>query len=571
MNPTTRCPFRRGSRCALAVSILLLGALGSTSIQPAIAADDFGLAEVDFYSDAGGGAQQGPFQGTYDIGPLLGADRFYSAGYNGASTVIANIEAGYIWNEHEALSHVQLMPNSFGAAGEIDRHATAVGLILGGRSGGASPGPYQIGMAPGAQLFSGGIATSWPSSSLYPRFTTAFYLNTGISTFGPFHAAFVDGLAVTGGTRTADVVNVSWQWVDDFSGHTASDAVAGTLDAMVYENPRTLLVMAAGNTPVTATNPNGGMGPNRVPSPGSAFNGLTVAALAPNGGAFNVASSFSNGGPNDYYDPVNGSVSEAHAVVDLAAPGEGIATAYYGGQMGGNGTNVYGPANGPDGGPDWYLRSVAGTSFATPTVSGGAALLYDAAYDVLGGSPQARDTRVIKAVLMNSADKTLGWDNGQVAHPNGNGGVLTTQSLDDRVGTGRMNLSKAFDQYLSGTTDVAGTASGLIGTVENAGWDYGLAADGATNDYLFDRPLLGGSTFTATLDWFRQRQTYGLSSSEDISFDNLDLELWSAAAGSPLGPHFRIEKRLQQRRAFQLRDSDHRRVHAESAADGRDF
>src|SRR4029078_6585924 len=123
-------------------------------------------------------------------------------------------------------------------------------------------------------------------------------------------------------------------------------------------------------------------------------------------------------------------------------------------------------------------RSINGTSFAAPSVTGGAALLYDAAYSLLGATPNARDTRVMKAVLMNSADKTLGWNNGQVAHPNGNGGVLTTQSLDSRLGTGRMNLNRAFDQLLSGTTDVAGAAAGVVGTVENIGWDFGQVIDG---------------------------------------------------------------------------------------------
>ena len=108
-----------------------------------------------------------------------------------------------------------------------------------------------------------------------------------------------------------------------------------------------------------------------------------------------------------------------------------------------------GPANGPTGGPDWYTRNISGTSFASPTVAGGAALLYDAAYDMLAATPDARDARVMKAVLMNSADKTLDWDNGQAAHSNGNGGVMTMRGLDNDAGAGRMNLDRAFDQLLA--------------------------------------------------------------------------------------------------------------------------
>ena len=137
----------------------------------------------------------------------------------------------------------------------------------------------------------------------------------------------------------------------------------------INENPRTLFTVAAGNTVPS------GVGPNSVPAPASAYNNFTVAAVGPNGGAYDLPSYFTNGGPNDYYDPVNGTVSAVRQVVDIAAPGENFSTAYYGGQTGGNGPAVFGPANGPAGGPNWYSRNVNGTSFAAPTVAGGAALL----------------------------------------------------------------------------------------------------------------------------------------------------------------------------------------------------
>jgi hypothetical protein len=303
--------------------------------------------------------------------------------------------------------------------------------------------------------------------------------------------------------------------------------LSGTLDALINENPRTLLTLAAGNTLPS------GEGPNRVPSPATGYNNLSVAALAPNGGAFDVPSVFSNGGPNDYSDPTvpGGVVPVARQVVDIAAPGESFSTAYYGGETGGNGPGVFGPPNGPAGGPDWYTRNVSGTSFSSPTVAGGAALLYDAAYAQLGSTPDARDVRVMKAVLMNAADKTTGWDNGQVAHPNGNGGVLTTQGLDNRVGTGRLNLDRAFEQLLWGTTDVAGTGQGNLGVVNRTGWDFGLVAEGTDNDYLIGEVLPTGSKLNATLDWFRDRNTLGLTNFTDASYDNLDLELWEAIGG----------------------------------------
>src|SRR5262249_36483918 len=139
-----------------------------------------------------------------------------------------------------------------------------------------------------------------------------------------------------------------------------------------------------------------------------------------------------------------------------------------------------------------------------------------------------------KAVLMNSADKTIGWDNGQTAHPNGNGGVLTTQGLDNRVGTGRMNLNSGYDQFLTGTTDVLGVSGGNLGLVQNIGWDFGEVESTTTNDYYIDAPLMGGTTFTATLTWFRDRRISDSNTVFDDSYDDLNLELWSVVDGAPL-------------------------------------
>jgi hypothetical protein len=498
--------------------VLLLAVLLVPLALPAQATAEDDTATAGLYLLSGTGHQQGSFTGSTNLNSFLGADRFYNAGFTGSAAVIANIEAGHIWTGHETLSHTGLIPTS-GAAGEFDRHATWVGSVLGGRQGGKNPGVYQQGMAPDAQLVSGAIATSWPTTG-FPRFTANFHVNfSSISTYGPYRAAFITGVTGPGGTRTADVINSSYIGTQSSAG---VDRLAGTLDALVNENPRTLLTVAAGNLLTF------------VPSPGSAYNNMAVAALSPNGGLYDVVSSFSNGGPSDYSDPSGAFASQARQVIDIAAPGENFAVAYYGGQSGGNGPNVSGPANGPAGGPDWYTRNISGTSFASPTVGGGAALLYDAAYDLLATTPDARDARVMKAVLMNSADKTLDWDNGQLLHSNGNGGVMTTRGLDSGVGAGRLNLDRAFDQLLGGTTDVVGLPHGLLGVVNPSGWDFGEVIEGLTNDYLIGGVLEAGATFTSTLTWFRDRTVMDITNFRDASYDNLDLELWSVLGGSPL-------------------------------------
>ncbi len=465
----------------------------------------------------------GPVAGT-DINSLLGAGMFYGQGYTGTNTVIANIEEGHIWNGHETLTHVLQIPHHPAALNEIDRHATYVGMILGGRRGGAHPGSYQEGLAPDAQLYSGAIATQWSGE----RYATAFSELNNAVTFDQYRRAFSTGVSTSG--RTADVINSSW---GSGAAPGGSDTLAIGLDGFANTNSHTLFVVSAGNY---------GPGPNTVFSPASAYNGLSVAALGPSP-PYNRPAFFSSGGPNDYADPIHGTVSNARQVVDIAAPGQNLASAYYGGESGGNGTTdnpavigpgPTGPPDGPLGGPNFYTRGgLFGTSFAAPTVAGGAALLYDASYSVLSTSVEARDARVMKSVLMNSADKTAGWDNAQIAHPNGNGGVLTTQGLDNRVGTGRMNLAAAYRQFLTGTTDVPGVSGGNLGLVKDVGWDFGKVASPATNDYFFDLPLMGGSTFTATLTWFRDRRIDPANNVYDDSYDDLNLELWSVVDGNP--------------------------------------
>jgi hypothetical protein len=467
---------------------------------------------------------KGPIIGGTNVNTLIGADAFYSHGYTGASAVIANVEGGHIWSEHETLTHTQQIQNHPQALNEFDRHATWVGMALAGRQGGANPGAYQEGLAPGAQLFSGNIISEW--SGIRGTYSYGSVLDSVL--YDQYRRAISTGVDESG--RTADVVNSSWGGV---IGSNGSDSWSIALDGLVNANPRTLFTVSAGND---------GPGPEKIRRPAAAFNNMAVAALGANP-PYDRPAIFSSGGPNDYSDPVNGTKNAARQVIDIAAPGENLSGAYYGGETGTNGTtdNPAVSGTGPTGlpfgtlgGPDFYTRGqLGGTSLAAPTVAGGAALLYDAAYDVFSDNGDARDARVMKAVLMNSADKTVGWNNGQVPHPNRSGGVFTTQGLDNRVGTGRMNLDAAYDQFLSGTTDIAGTDGGNLGVVDEIGWDFGQVVSGTTNDYYFDSPLEAGTGLTATLTWFRDRRINSSNTVFDDSYDDLNLELWRLDDGIP--------------------------------------
>jgi hypothetical protein len=509
-------------------ALLVVGLLASQASaqipgsSPAVIPYDpngYGEARAGYVS-GNSGTVTGPFSGT-NINTAVGAGTFYANGYTGTHVAIANIEAGYVWSGHEALSTtIQITPHS-ASINEVDRHATWVGMILAGRQAGGNPGSYQQGMAPGAQLYSGALAAQWNGSRFSLNFS--YFFST---MFDQYRRGFSTGM--DSGGRTADVINSSYGG-GDVTG-TGTPALA--LDGFANANPRTLLVVSAGNS---------GPGPNQVFSPASGYNNIAVAALGPDS-AYNTPSSFSSGGPNNYSDPVNGTITNARQVVDIAAPGQQQSSAYYGGTTGGNGTTdnpsvvgtgPTGGASGIAGGSNYYSRGIAGTSFAAPTVAGGAALLDDVAYTQFAANADARDGRVIKAVLMNTADKTVGWNNGQVPHPNGFGGVQTAQGLDNRVGTGAMNLDHAYYEYLSGTTDVPGLGTGNLGLVHHLGWDFGQVTSALTNDYFFDTPLLGGSMFSATLTWFRDRSVSANNTVSDLSYDDLDLELWSVLGGVP--------------------------------------
>jgi hypothetical protein len=236
------------------------------------------------------------------------------------------------------------------------------------------------------------------------------------------------------------------------------------------------------------------------------------------GDSYNTIANYSSRGPQDYYDPVTRTtIPGVRAVVDIVAPGDSMQSAYYGGATGGN---TWGA---PVSGSNLYTTYVAGTSASAPIVAGGATLL-DSASHVMGLGDNSRDGRVIKAVLMNSADKIAGWNNGQSLI---NNVVTTTQSLDWNLGAGRMDLNTAYDQYLSGTEDVSGLAGGSIGKI---GWDYGqLNSVGNHNDYVFNTDLLGGTMLDVTLTWYRHTafNTYTYASGE-LSLANFDLEVWDS-------------------------------------------
>jgi len=460
----------------------------------------------------------GAFQSLTFVNDLVGWRDYFSAGYQGASTVIANVEAGLTWYGHEAFRRptnattgLTTFTNA-NSLNELDYHATMVGHVLAG-SGyvtGTSPPQYSLvglGMASQAALISAGVATDFSASSV-GSFATSY-----ASVITPYEAFF------TGvGAARADVINSSYGGSDP----AADSYEALALDGLSALNSLVAFVCSAGNS-YTAP----------VSWPASGFNNIAVGSLG--GNNFLVSSDFSSRGLVDFYNPVTQTVvSNARVAVDIAAPGEYMALAAYLGDSGGLGASTN-PAiraliqqPSPTG---QYFLNMDGTSFASPMVAGGIALLKDVAkthpFLNLTAETNALDTRVVKSVIMAGSRETFAWDNGQ--NVTSNAVVRTTQALDAAAGAGAFHLGPATTTYFSGTTDVAGGTGGTIGV---SGWEFGTIALGGTNTYIFDGAFTSPSELSVSLNWFAGR-TFNSTTDlgADLSFADLNLEVWETESG----------------------------------------
>lgn len=238
--------------------------------------------------------------------------------------------------------------------------------------------------------------------------------------------------------------------------------------------------------------------PPRPFTPSDAYNIVNVSMLTDASG---------NGtGLYDRYDAGNSfaPVPGARDTVHIAAPGRSVFMP----QLGGTG----------------YANN-SGTSFAAPHVTATTALLHQFGNAHRASDPQnwdesARRHQVMKAVLLNSADKLI--DDGTIV-PVGNllgmqktiftdpAGTQTwlnspaynnpPDPLDDRIGAGALNASRALTQFSAGEHDSDLTSNGIIPVI---GWDNAFSqGPGGLHTYYFDTPLMGNSFISATLSWDR--------------------------------------------------------------------
>lgn len=430
-----------------------------------------------------------------NINELVGAERFYNAGFDGVGVTIGNIEAGHVDNGHSTLEHVTTQITGTGAAGTIDAHATWVTHAMSGRfeTDSYPTNYFGYGIAKGSTTISGAIATSFGSGGSFN--TTA---GSVASVYSELIKPGAQGV-INGADVEVDVFNSSW----GFNEPTGWNLNAVGVDGFINDTGK-IGVFSAGNR---------GPGINSVGGIGAGYNSITVGSLASDTSSpvYDRVSSFSSRSPNDFrdLDPFT-VIDEVRAAVDIAAPGQNLTLAAEGT------TNSYNP-------------NLQGTSFSAPIVAGGAALVVNAGKSLYGSNSNAIDGRIVKAVLLNGARKDSQWTNGQALN---DGVIETSQALDWETGAGALNLDQTFDQYVLAnnggmveTADVAGTDQGDLGDVGNVGWDFGfVGSESGVDDinlYFLDQQVAAASELTLTLTWF----------ADMISGDDAD---FSGAAGNHL-------------------------------------
>ncbi len=455
-------------------------------------------------------------QSLYLTNEIVGATSFYENGVYGRNAAVANVELGVYWPNHDVFADATIgtvfLPSGVEASALYSDHATATaGVIAGYNSDQSAEVPYYaaFGIAPLATLSAGAVAR---------EITADGKANIEAADFCAAYKNFFQ-------TTPQDVINSSW----GPDSTEPNSYFAHYVDALSFANTHTTLVIAAGNS---GYDENGNATvTNSVSSFAQAYNAISVGASG-NPPVYDQIADFSSRSPSDFYNPVTGeTVANVRPAVDITAPGVNVGGAYY-------------DAANPDATNNYLAFS--GTSFSAPIVSGTVALMAslskdleaNASFVAAGWSKKARDSRVIKAVLMNSASKPSGWTNNQSLQ-NGvefkidvqtgvyytssfDNVVVTTQGLDYTYGAGMLNASAALDQYVGMYT---------TGTADNV-WILDEVDFNASKLYHIGE-ISEGKSLNMTLVWMTESQLAEPAASgefEDIAnfnFANLTLELWT--------------------------------------------
>ncbi len=283
----------------------------------------------------------------------------------------------------------------------------------------------------------------------------------------------------------------------------------------------------------------GNQGGGGIPIPTDTFNGINVAYSRQVNGLFTKVD-FANLSSEPDFRTLRSGGPETNAgprrSINLVAPGSQIELID----------------------PDGRIRVSSGTSFASPHVVGAIALMQQLADRQFRSGQanfplEARKPTVMKAVLLNSADKladagdglSLGMtrtllDESNNPWPQSDAYQNRAIPLHKELGTGHLNVYRAHQQLTPG-------AFGPEATIPAIGWNYAALStptaeseDGTGNrghDYVFEAPLQAGSYLSATLAWERvvelidtnDNDLYDLGETfNDKGLNNVDLFLMRA-------------------------------------------
>ncbi len=158
------------------------------------------------------------------------------------------------------------------------------------------------------------------------------------------------------------------------------------------------------------------------------------------------------------------------------------------------------------------------SSFAAPQAAGLAGILIEAARR--NNMTSATDPRVIKALILNGANKLIGWHKGSISKADDH-----EVPLDFCQGAGLINGWNSYQQLIAGRYNVY--------RPENTAWDLNwLSTNPDSSDtqdaqrvYYLPQPLQKGIAFKATLCWYRHYKNNRLFTPKKLV--HLELSLWA--------------------------------------------